>query len=89
MSVEFQHAKHVVCNKAIRIVELAMRIMGGKSLLKSNKLERLFRDVQCGLHNPPMDDQVVDTLARNALEESKVEIAANEFIINEPTLHKH
>jgi alkylation response protein AidB-like acyl-CoA dehydrogenase len=77
MSAEFQHAKHVVCNKAIRIVELAMRIMGGKSLLKSNKLERLFRDVQCGLHNPPMDDQVIDMLARNALEESKVERVTN------------
>ncbi|WP_193571485.1 acyl-CoA dehydrogenase family protein [Paenibacillus psychroresistens] len=79
MSVEFQHAKHVVCNKAIRIVELAMRIMGGKSLLKANKLERLFRDVHCGLHNPPMDDQVIDGLARNALEEFKK---------NESTLHK-
>lgn len=69
LGLELQHAKFIVCNEAIRIVGLAMRLVGGRSLHRSNKLERLFRDVQCGLHNPPMDDQVVEGLARAALTE--------------------
>ncbi|RIX51569.1 acyl-CoA dehydrogenase [Paenibacillus nanensis] len=62
-------AKYTVTNHAIRIVDKAMRIVGGASLAKSCPLERYYRDVRAGLHNPPMDSSVIQTLAAAALEE--------------------
>jgi len=64
-------AKYVATNQAIRIVDLAMRIVGGASLSRSLPLERMYRDVRAGLHNPPMDDAVIRGLARRALEEQE------------------
>lgn len=66
---EVSLAKYLICNHAIKITELAMRIVGGSSLSKDQKLERLFRDVQCGLFNPPQDDMVIEQLAASALNE--------------------
>lgn len=62
-------AKYTVTNHAIRIVDKAMRIVGGASLSRSCPLERYYRDVRAGLHNPPMDSSVIQTLAAAALEE--------------------
>lgn len=56
--------KHVVTNNAVRVVELAMGIAGGHGLSRDFPLERYFRDVQCGLHNPPQNDMVISTLAQ-------------------------
>lgn len=64
-------AKYTVTNNAIRIVDKAMRIVGGASLSRSGPLERYYRDVRAGLHNPPMDSTVVQTLATAALEEDR------------------
>ncbi len=65
------HAKFVVTNEAINIVDMAMRIVGGSSLSRSMPLERLYRDVRAGLHNPPMDDSVLRNLAQRAIHEEK------------------
>lgn len=62
-------AKKLATNSAIRIVDMAMRIVGGSSLSRSLPLERLYRDVRAGLHNPPMDDAVTAMLARRAVAE--------------------
>lgn len=62
-------AKYTVTNNAIRIVDKAMRIVGGASLSRSCPLERYYRDVRAGLHNPPMDGTVIQTLATAALED--------------------
>ncbi|GAA3402253.1 acyl-CoA dehydrogenase family protein [Paenibacillus hodogayensis] len=62
-------AKYVVVNAALKIVDGAMRIVGGASLSRKLPLERMYRDVRAGLHNPPMDDAVLTSLARRALEE--------------------
>ncbi|WP_060788867.1 acyl-CoA dehydrogenase family protein [Geobacillus zalihae] len=70
-SDEVSMAKYLICNNAIRIVELAMRIAGGHALSKSHKLERLFRDVQCGPFHPPQDDMVIHQLADSALTKVK------------------
>ncbi|OPH56864.1 acyl-CoA dehydrogenase [Paenibacillus ferrarius] len=64
-------AKHVATNHAISIVDTAMRIVGAASLSRSLPLERMYRDVRAGLHNPPMDDVVVNGFAQRALDEVK------------------
>jgi alkylation response protein AidB-like acyl-CoA dehydrogenase len=56
-------AKYVATNHALSIVDQAMRIVGGSSLYRNKPLERLYRDVRAGLHNPPMDDVVIRNLA--------------------------
>lgn len=62
-------AKYVATNSALAIVDKAMRIVGGASLYRSHPLERMYRDVRAGLHNPPMDDVALRELARSALAE--------------------
>lgn len=64
-------AKYAATNAAIRVVDRAMRIVGGASLSKDAPLERYYRDVRAGLHNPPMDDVVLELLAAEAFGESK------------------
>lgn len=64
---EINIAKHVVTNTAIRIVDKAMRIVGAKSLQRTNPLQRYYRDVRAGLHNPPMDDLTIQKIAQTAI----------------------
>lgn len=56
-----------VTNSAITIVDLAMRVVGAKSLSIKNPLQRYYRDVRAGLHNPPMDDMTIKLLAETRL----------------------
>lgn len=60
-------AKHVTTNAALTVVDKAMRVVGAKSLQRTNPLQRYYRDVRAGLHNPPMDDLTVKKLADDAL----------------------
>ncbi|ANS73779.1 acyl-CoA dehydrogenase [Paenibacillus yonginensis] len=62
-------AKYIVTNHAIKVVDLAMRIVGGTSLSRNLPLERYYRDVRAGLHNPPMENTIIQTLAAAALNE--------------------
>ena len=71
LSNEIGVVKHVVTNSAIAIVDKAMRIVGAKSLQRSNPLQRYYRDVRAGLHNPPMDDVTIKKLAVSAIEQEK------------------
>ncbi|MCZ8534519.1 acyl-CoA dehydrogenase family protein [Psychrobacillus psychrodurans] len=71
LSNEVSVAKHIVTNSAITIVDKAMRLVGAKSLQRTNPLQRYYRDVRAGLHNPPMDDMTIKKLALSALEEIK------------------
>ncbi|MFJ8236333.1 acyl-CoA dehydrogenase family protein [Ureibacillus sp. NPDC094379] len=66
---ELAVAKHIVTNSAINIVDNAMRLVGAKSLQLSNPLQRYYRDVRAGLHNPPMDDMTLSKLAQTAIKE--------------------
>lgn len=66
---ELGAAKHIVTNSAITIVDKAMRLVGAKSLQLSNPLQRYYRDVRAGLHNPPMDDMTISKLAQTAIKE--------------------
>lgn len=68
---EVEVAKYTVTNLAIEIVDLAMRIVGAKSLSRKNPLQRYYRDVRAGLHNPPMDDMTIQRLAKTAIANEK------------------
>lgn len=65
---EINIAKYTVTNNAITIVDRAMRLVGAKSLQLANPLQRYYRDVRAGLHNPPMDDMTIQRLAASALQ---------------------
>jgi alkylation response protein AidB-like acyl-CoA dehydrogenase len=69
--------KHTVTNSAISIVDKAMRVVGAKSLQRSNPLQRYYRDVRAGLHNPPMDDMMIRNLAISAIEQDKIKSTDN------------
>ena len=73
MTNEINVAKHVVTNTAIRIVDKAMRLVGAKSLQRKNPLQRYYRDVRAGLHNPPMDDLTIQNLAQTAIKQMKID----------------
>lgn len=65
----FGAAKLIATNQAIHIVDMAMRVVGGRSMLRSYPLERYYRDIRGGLHNPPMDDAVRQSMAAFALDD--------------------
>lgn len=67
--------KHTITNSAITIVDKAMRIVGAKSLQRTNPLQRYYRDVRAGLHNPPMDDMTIKKLALTAIEQDTIKNA--------------
>ncbi|GGN97886.1 acyl-CoA dehydrogenase family protein [Saccharibacillus kuerlensis] len=69
MRPEFGWVKYNATHLAAQVVDKSMKIVGGSSLSRSVPLERYYRDVRAGLHNPPMEDAVLQTLARTALEE--------------------
>ena len=71
-------AKIDTLNNCIEAVDLAMRVVGGVSLLKKNPIERYYRDVRAGLHNPPIEDRALEMLARAALDEVAAPLKANE-----------
>jgi alkylation response protein AidB-like acyl-CoA dehydrogenase len=67
MNSELAAVKHIATNSSNKIVDLAMRIVGARSLSAQNPLQRHFRDVRAGLHNPPTDDAIVYSLANGVL----------------------
>jgi alkylation response protein AidB-like acyl-CoA dehydrogenase len=61
-------AKYIVTNRAVETVDLGMRLVGAAGLAVSNPMQRYYRDVRAGLHNPPMEDAVIAQLGREAFE---------------------
>lgn len=59
-------AKMTATNAAVAVVDRAMRVVGGASLTKELPLERYYRDVRAGLHNPPMDDVTLMIVGKSA-----------------------
>ena len=67
LSEEIGAAKIKVLNGAINVIDIAMRLCGAHSLQMTCPLQRYYRDVRAGLHNPPMEDITVMKLAQHAL----------------------
>jgi len=69
MRLPLMMAKHAVVQKAMKMVDLAMKVVGAHSLSHQSPLSRYYRNVRAGLHNPPMDDQTVEVAAASLLNE--------------------
>ena len=67
MKADLAAVKTCVTNQAMEVVDLAMRVTGARSLSEKNPLQRYWRDVRAGLHNPPMDDATFMLLADDVL----------------------
>lgn len=65
-------AKIFVVQAAQSIVDKAMRIVGAHSLRMEHPLQRMYRDVRFGLHNPPMEDIALTQLAGASVKEWEV-----------------
>lgn len=63
---ELATVKLVATNSAISVVDEAMRIVGAQSLHAEHPLQRHYRDVRAGLHNPPADEITMELLAKQA-----------------------
>ena len=59
--------KYLATNNAIRVTDLAMRVVGSAGLTRGLPLERYFRDVRAGLGHPPMDDAALTLIGKHAL----------------------
>ncbi|MCQ4086449.1 acyl-CoA dehydrogenase family protein [Saccharibacillus sp. JS10] len=69
MRPELGWVKYNATHLANEVVDKALKIVGGTGLSKNLPLERYYRDVRAGLHNPPMEDAVLQMLAQSALNE--------------------
>jgi len=59
--------KVVATENAIRVVENAMRLIGGQSFLCGHVLERLYRDARSGPFHPLTSDQTYEYIGKAAL----------------------
>ncbi len=59
--------KMVVCNNAIKAVDIALSLVGNPGLFRSNPLERHHRDVLCARIHMPQDDMVTQMAGKAAL----------------------
>ena len=55
-------------NSAIKITDIAMRIVGAAGLERNRPLERYFRDVRSGISNPPIEARALEQLASKLLD---------------------
>ncbi|UXR82185.1 acyl-CoA dehydrogenase family protein [Staphylococcus sp. IVB6214] len=71
ISAETAAIKIIVMNEGLDVVDLAMRIVGAKSLEMDRPLQRYYRDMRAGLHNPPMEDMTYTNISHGVLEERR------------------
>lgn len=71
LRVEAPQVKSITTNNAVRISDLALRVVGGAALQRSNRLQQLFRDARAGLINAPLDDVVLGNTGKSAVERAR------------------
>jgi len=59
--------KYVATNNAIRIVDLAMEVVGAVGIFKKHPLERYYRDVRAGTNHPFSNARMRELIGKNAL----------------------
>ena len=60
-------AKYTANNNAVKVVDIALSLVGNPGLARSNPLERHHRDVLCSRIHVPQDDMVVLMAGKAAL----------------------
>ena len=65
---ETSASKVLVMNQGLEVIDTAMRIVGAKSLQMERPLQRYYRDMRSGLHNPPMEDMAYTNIAHSVLD---------------------
>lgn len=73
LSIELNAVKVTAIQTALSVVDKAMRIVGAHSLSLDHPLQRMYRDVRFGLHNPPMEDAVLSMLGKLAITDMEQE----------------
>jgi alkylation response protein AidB-like acyl-CoA dehydrogenase len=56
----------VAIENSVRVVDLALRTVGGSSYFKKLPLERYYRDVRAGLFHPFDSDETLEFLGKSA-----------------------
>lgn len=59
-------ARMVAIENSVRVVDLALRAVGGASYFKRLPLERYYRDIRAGLYHPFDSDESVELLGKTA-----------------------
>ncbi|MCK9487120.1 MAG: acyl-CoA/acyl-ACP dehydrogenase [Dehalococcoidia bacterium] len=69
LGVQIPIAKRLATETAVEVTDLALRIVGGVGLQRSEPLERYFRDVRSGLVNPPIEARALEQIAAHVLDQ--------------------
>jgi alkylation response protein AidB-like acyl-CoA dehydrogenase len=64
---ELAAVKYTVSNNAIKVTDLALRVVGSVGLGRTLPIERHFRDARTSLGHPPMDDAALTLIGKTAL----------------------
>ena len=67
-SAQIPIAKRLATNTAVEVTDVAMRVVGGVAMHRSEPLERYFRDVRSGLVNPPIEARALEQIAAPLLD---------------------
>ena len=67
LSSQTSMAKLVATNNAVKVVDIAMGLIGNPGLSRTNPLERHHRDVHCSRIHVPQDDMVLSIAGKAAL----------------------
>jgi len=63
-TVAINQAKYFCADAGVWVTEQAMRVAGGRSILKSLPLERWHRDALAGPVMPPANDRCLETVGK-------------------------
>src|SRR6202167_1917123 len=61
-------ARMIAIENSVRVVDLALRAVGGSSYFKRFPLERYYRDVRAGLYHPFDSDESLEFLGKSAFD---------------------
>ena len=56
----------IAIENSARVVDLALRAVGGASYFKRLPIERYYRDIRAGLFHPPDSDETLELLGKSA-----------------------
>jgi alkylation response protein AidB-like acyl-CoA dehydrogenase len=65
--LETHAAKYLASEAAVEVTAHAMRLMGGRSILRRYPVERFLRDAQAGVLQPPSSERILDIVGRERL----------------------